>query len=181
MNSFNFSFMCSMLIFGATSLGALVVYALNIINKKTERICLGLASGIMFAASIWSLLLPALESTKYIFVLLGFIIGIYIIIKLDSFVNKCSNFKSKKNTMLFIAMTLHNIPEGMTVGLMSTYAYQQNRHCPRIQCIDHVRGQGQCFWQQINHGFLYEKLEPYDLVWHNDHKSPRSHPWTHHQ
>lgn len=126
MNSFSFVILCSMLIFLATSLGALFVYFFKVINNKTEKICLGLASGIMFAASIFSLLLPALESSKYIFILLGFIIGILVIIKLDKLVDKYSKFKSKKNTMLFIAMTLHNIPEGMTVGLMSTYAYQSN-------------------------------------------------------
>ena len=43
--------------------------------------------------------------------------------KLDKFVKKYSNKSAKKNTMLFLAMTIHNIPEGMTVGLVSTYAY----------------------------------------------------------
>lgn len=126
MNSFLFVLICSFIIFIATSLGSLFVYFFKNINSKTEKICLGLASGIMFAASIFSLLLPALDSSKYIFILLGFIIGVVIIIKLDKLVDKYSKFNSKKNTMLFIAMTLHNIPEGMTVGLMSTYAYQSN-------------------------------------------------------
>lgn len=124
MNSFNFVLICSLIIFSATSIGALLVYFFTSINKKTEKICLGLASGIMFASSIWSLLLPALKDSKFIFVLLGFIFGVFIIIRLDKLVNKYTNTNSKKNTMLFIAMTLHNIPEGMTVGLMSTYAYQ---------------------------------------------------------
>lgn len=126
MNSLLFVLLCSFIIFSATSIGSLIVIVLNNINKKTESICLGLAGGIMFAASIWSLLIPAINSSKYIFVLIGFIIGIFIIIRLDKLVNKYSKKKSKKNTMLFIAMTLHNIPEGMTVGLMSTYAYQSN-------------------------------------------------------
>lgn len=126
MNSFNFVLICSFIIFLATSIGALLVYFFSIISKKTEKICLGLASGIMFASAIWSLLLPAMEDSKFIFVLLGFILGILIIMKLDSIVNKYSKLKSKKNTMLFLAMTIHNIPEGMTVGLMSTYAFQNN-------------------------------------------------------
>ena len=96
MNSFLFVLICSLIIFSATSIGSLFAYALNSINKKSESICLGLAGGIMFAASIWSLLLPSIESSKYIFVLLGFIIGIYIIIKLDKLVNKYSKKKSKK-------------------------------------------------------------------------------------
>ena len=110
----------------ATSLGALLVYTLKNISKKQEKICLGLASGIMFASAIWSLLIPALESSNYIIVLVGFILGILIIIKLDSLVNKYTKLGTKKNTMLFLAMTIHNIPEGMTVGLMSAYAYQNN-------------------------------------------------------
>lgn len=126
MNSFSFVFLCSMVIFFATSIGSLLVYVLTIINRKTENKCLGLASGIMFASAIWSLLMPALDSTNFIFVLIGFVLGIWIIIKLDNFVKKYTDKKSKKNNMLFIAMTLHNIPEGMTVGLMSTYAYQHN-------------------------------------------------------
>lgn len=126
MNSVIFVLICSGIIFGATSFGALFVYAINKINSKTEKICLGLASGIMVASSIWSLLIPALESNKFIFVLIGFILGVLLIMKLDKFVDKYTKNKSKKNTMLFLAMTIHNIPEGMTVGLMSTYAYQNS-------------------------------------------------------
>ena len=123
MNSFIFVLICSGIIFLATSIGALFVYVLNKINKKTEKICLGLASGIMFASSIWSLLLPALEEAKVIFVIIGFVVGVLVIIRLDKFVDKYTKKDAKKNTMLFLAMTIHNIPEGMTVGLMCTYAY----------------------------------------------------------
>lgn len=126
MNSINFTLLCASIIFVATSIGAFLVYILSSINKKTETICLGLASGIMFASAMWSLLLPALEDSKFIFVLIGFVLGVFIIMKLDGLVNKYSKIKSKKNTMLFLAMTIHNIPEGMTVGLMSTYAFQSN-------------------------------------------------------
>lgn len=124
MKSFLFVLLCSSIIFLCTSLGAILVYTIKKINNKHEKICLGLASGIMLASSIWSLLIPALNTNKYITVLLGFIIGVIIIIKLDKLVNKYS--KNKKNTMLFVAMTIHNIPEGMTVGLISSYAYNIN-------------------------------------------------------
>lgn len=126
MNSINFTLFCALIIFFATSIGAFLVYVLSTINKKTESICLGLAGGIMFASSIWSLLLPALDDSKYIFVLIGFIIGVFIIRRLDNLVNKYSKLDSKKNTMLFLAMTIHNVPEGMTVGLMSTCAFISN-------------------------------------------------------
>ncbi len=126
MNSISFVFLCSMIIFGATTIGSILVFTLNVISDKTEKLCLGLASGVMFAASIWSLLIPALDSSNIVFVLIGFILGMFVIMKLDKFVSKCSTFNSKKNKMLFWAMTLHNIPEGMTVGLMSCYAYQNS-------------------------------------------------------
>lgn len=126
MNSLLFVLICSGIIFFATSFGSLFVYTINKINTKTEKICLGLAGGIMFASSIWSLLIPAIDTSNFILVIIGFILGILIIVKLDNFVEKYTKTNSKKNTMLFLAMTIHNIPEGMTVGLMSTYAYQNS-------------------------------------------------------
>lgn len=123
MNSITFVLLCSFIIFFATTFGALFVYIFNSINSKSEKIMLGLASGIMLASSIWSLLIPALEASSFINVILGFIFGIYIIIELDKLVKKYSKKNIKKNTMLFLAMTIHNIPEGMTVGLVSAYAY----------------------------------------------------------
>ena len=124
MNNFTFVLLCSSIIFLCTSIGSLFVYTINKINNRTEKICLGLASGIMLASSIWSLLIPAINTSKFIIVLIGFIFGIFIITRLDKLVNKYS--KNKKNTMLFVAMTIHNIPEGMTVGLISSYAYKIN-------------------------------------------------------
>jgi len=124
MNSFLFVLLCSSIIFLCTSIGSLFVYLVNKINSKTENICLGLAGGIMLASSIWSLLTPAISTSKYFIILIGFILGVFIITKLDKLVDKYSN--NKKNTMLFAAMTIHNIPEGMTVGLISSYAYKIN-------------------------------------------------------
>lgn len=123
MNSFSFVLLCSLIIFSATTLGSLLVFFIKKKDSKHESICLGLASGIMFASSIWSLLIPSIETSKFIYVIIGLIIGIIIIMKLDSIVDKYSKKSAKKNTMLFLAMTIHNIPEGMTVGLVSTYAY----------------------------------------------------------
>ena len=57
MKSFSFVLLCSFIIFFATTLGSLFVYFIKKIDSKHEKICLGLASGIMFASSIWSLLI----------------------------------------------------------------------------------------------------------------------------
>lgn len=126
MNNFTLVFFCSMLLLGATTIGSLIVLFITKINKKLELICLGLASGVMFAASIWSLLLPSIELTNFFIVLLGFILGTFIIIKLDKLVIKYSGLKDKKNSLLFMAMTIHNIPEGMIVGLTSALAFSNN-------------------------------------------------------
>ena len=123
MKSFYFVLLCSLIIVSATTLGALFVYFIKNKDNRNEHICLGLASGIMFASSIWSLLIPALESSNILYVIIGLVLGIIIIVRLDKFVDKYSKKSAKKNTMLFLAMTIHNIPEGMTVGLVSTYAF----------------------------------------------------------
>ena len=124
MNSILFVIICSLLIFFATMFGSISAIFINKYNKNSEKMCLGLASGVMFASAIWSLLLPSIESSNFLFVIISFIIGIMVIIILDKLVKIYSKENTKKNNMLFIAMTLHNIPEGMTVGLMCTYAYQ---------------------------------------------------------
>ena len=93
---------------------------------------LGFASGIMIAASVWSLLIPSMElaeekgMVKYIPASVGFLLGIGFLLLLDSVIphlhldsNQPEGVKSSlsKSTMLVLAVTLHNIPEGMAVGI----------------------------------------------------------------
>ncbi len=102
----------------------------NKINKKIEKFLLGFAAGVMIAASVWSLLIPSIEMAKeqgiiaWIPASIGFIIGILFLLLIDYVTNKIKEKKpkekknnSKKNSMLFFAVTLHNIPEGMAVGV----------------------------------------------------------------
>jgi len=114
LNAFILVLLCSGLTFLATILGAASVYFFRNINESFEKVCLGLASGIMIAASIFSLLLPALETSNYWIVVLGLLIGGLLI-----YVCKIINRKIKKSnqSLFFLAVTLHNIPEGMAVGL----------------------------------------------------------------
>lgn len=124
--------------FLATTLGASAVFFFRQhISKNTERIFLGFAAGIMIAASIWSLLIPALEMTeckshfKFIPVTIGFLFGIFFLLLLDNIIPHL-HYHSKKpegmhtsfkrTTMLFLAVTLHNIPEGMAVALTFSLA-----------------------------------------------------------
>lgn len=119
--------------FLGTSLGSAMVFLMkNKINKKVEKILLGFASGVMIAASIWSLLIPSINMTEeqgkiaWIPAAVGFLLGIIFLLVLDSLIphlhldsDKPEGLKSKlkKTTMMIFAVTLHNIPEGMAVGV----------------------------------------------------------------
>ncbi len=128
--------------FIGTTLGAAMVFLMkNKINKKVEKLLLGFASGVMIAASIWSLLIPSLEMAKsqniieWIPATVGFILGILFLLVLDSIIphlhlntEKPEGIKAKlqKTTMMVLAVTLHNIPEGMAVGVVFAGAIAQN-------------------------------------------------------
>lgn len=113
--------------FVGTTLGAAMVFFMrNKMNKKIEKLLLGFASGVMIAASIWSLILPAIEMSEeqgkiaWLPATLGFLFGIIFLLVLDSLIphlhlhdDKPEGVKAKlkKTTMLVLAVTLHNIPE----------------------------------------------------------------------
>ena len=105
--------------FIGTTLGSSLVFFLKKeLNDKIEKIIIGFASGVMLAASIWSLIIPSVEMAKesgtisWIPATLGFILGVLFLI----FINKLTN-KIEKNMLVF-SVTLHNIPEGMAVGVI---------------------------------------------------------------
>ncbi|SEA37521.1 zinc transporter, ZIP family [Pseudobutyrivibrio sp. ACV-2] len=122
-----------MIPFLGTSLGAAMVFLLkNQISEKLQKILTGFAAGVMVAASFWSLLQPSLESSSgmgklsFIPAAIGFLIGMGFLLFLDVVTPhihmdnqeegiKC-NFS--KTTKMILAVTLHNIPEGMAVGVV---------------------------------------------------------------
>lgn len=128
--------------FLGTTLGAAMVFLMKKeMNKKVEKILLGFASGVMIAASVWSLLIPSIEMEEtqgkvaWIPAAIGFLLGIVFLLVLDSVVphmhlesEKTEGIKSKlkKTTMMVFAVTLHNIPEGMAVGVTFAGALAQN-------------------------------------------------------
>lgn len=128
--------------FLGTTLGAAMVFLMKKeMNKKVEKILLGFASGVMIAASVWSLLIPSIEMAEtqgkvaWIPAAIGFLLGIVFLLVLDSVVphmhlesEKPEGIKSKlkKTTMMVFAVTLHNIPEGMAVGVTFAGALAQN-------------------------------------------------------
>ncbi|MEG1773390.1 MAG: ZIP family metal transporter, partial [Oscillospiraceae bacterium] len=120
--------------FLGTTLGAGMVFLLkNEIRPFLQKLLLGFASGVMIAASVWSLLMPAIEMAEEQGILpwlpasVGFLVGIGFLLLLDCIIphlhldsSEPEGMKSSlgKSTMLVLAVTLHNIPEGMAVGVV---------------------------------------------------------------
>ena len=119
--------------FFGTSLGAAMVFFLKKnISTSLQKILTGFAAGVMVAASFWSLLQPALESSEHMGTLsflpaaIGFLIGVGFLLLLDEvtphmhFNNQDEGPRTglKRTTKLILAVTLHNIPEGMAVGVV---------------------------------------------------------------
>lgn len=107
-----------------TLLGAGVVFFFKKINKTVLDIMLAIAGGVMIAASFWSLISPAIEMAeslnmnKVIIPTIGLLSGGLLIILMDKlFSKKDTSSKKKRVLMLISSITLHNIPEGMAVGV----------------------------------------------------------------
>ena len=132
--------------FIGTSLGAFTVFFMkDKINPKTEKILLGFAAGVMIAASVWSLLIPSIDLARqrgkisWLPALIGFALGIVFLLLIDSIVPHLHLKSTKpegvdrglfsKTAMMLFAVTIHNIPEGMAVGVTCAGALGEN---PRI-------------------------------------------------
>lgn len=116
-----------------TCLGsAMVFFMKNTINNKLEKFLIGFSSGIMISASIFSLLMPSINLaseqniTEWLPASIGFLFGIFFLLLLDILIphlhtktNETEGIKSKlkRTTKMVLAVTLHNIPEGMAVGV----------------------------------------------------------------
>ena len=119
------AFIASLMMYLMTTLGASFVFFSKKINQTVLTMLSGLAAGIMIAACFFSLLLPAIEEESalpsYITVTLGFALGgAFILLSDFAFSRSKRSFRAigdKKNALLFLAVTLHNVPEGMSVGV----------------------------------------------------------------
>ena len=102
-------------------------------SETLQKILSGFAAGVMVAASVWSLLIPSLEQSKtmgelsFVPAVIGFWLGIMFLLFLDHVIphmhvgsqeSEGPKTKLEKNTMMVLAVTLHNIPEGMAVGVV---------------------------------------------------------------
>jgi len=121
--------------FVGTTLGAAMVFFLKKdMRPSLQKALLGFASGVMIAASVWSLLIPAIEMAEqsgtiaWVPAVVGFLAGIGFLLALDMLIphlhinsdepEGLGTKKTKKSNMLIFAVTLHNIPEGMAVGVV---------------------------------------------------------------
>lgn len=120
--------------FLGTTLGAACVFFLKkTLSESLQRALTGFAAGVMVAASVWSLLIPAIEQSSsmgrlaFAPAVIGFWCGVLFLLLLDHIIphlhRNCQQTEGPKahlqrSTMLLLAVTLHNIPEGMSVGVM---------------------------------------------------------------
>lgn len=120
--------------FLGTTLGSATVFFLKKeMNTKLQNLLRGFAAGVMIAASVWSLLIPSIDmaeaagKTAWLPAVVGFLVGIGFMLLLDSLIPHLHSDSAHpegrpsamgKNLMLMLAVTLHNIPEGMAVGIV---------------------------------------------------------------
>lgn len=127
------AFLATLFTWGMTAVGAAAVFLFKQMRKGLLDCLLGFASGIMIAASFWSLLAPALDmagnhsGSPYIEVGIGFLVGGLFLWGIDSILphihigeTKPEGLKTKwnRNVLLVLAITLHNIPEGLSIGVL---------------------------------------------------------------
>ena len=127
-----FVIICLLIPLLGTTLGSSMVFFLKKeINPKLQKLLLGFASGVMIAASIWSLLIPAIDTysdyKKWLIPALGFLVGIIFLLLLDILIphmhidrqeEGIKNTKLSKRFKMILAVTIHNIPEGLAVGVI---------------------------------------------------------------
>ena len=121
-----------LLTWGITALGASLVFFFKLMNKKVYALTLGFASGVMIAASVWSLILPAIEYSEllgyipWIVVSTGVLLGVGFLYGFDKALPHVHFGEHKpegprtnlsRTRLLMFSITLHNIPEGLAVGV----------------------------------------------------------------
>ena len=134
MRSFLWALGGTLFTFIMTALGAALVFCFkNRISDRTNRLCFGFSGGVMSAAAVFSLLLPAVEQIKeaggfpVVTTVVGFSLGAGLMLLLDACLSHMQIWEDdarRKRTLLMSAVTLHNIPEGMAVGLSFALAAQ---------------------------------------------------------
>ena len=137
-------------IFLMTTLGAALVYCFKTqMPEKLQSALFGFAAGVMTAASVWSLLLPALAQAElawgnlaFIPVTIGFLLGGALIVGFDRALNFRKNEECGRAKKLFLSVTLHNIPEGLAVGFAFGAAFSLSTPAAYIAALGLAVGVG---------------------------------------
>lgn len=130
MNPYIITLLCTLFTWGMTALGAAVVFLFRSVKPSVLNLMLGFGAGVMIAASFWSLLTPAIEICRdsgkipWLLPCIGLIFGGAFILLADWVLSRLGPFsksgrhaKLKRSALLVTAVTLHNIPEGMVIGV----------------------------------------------------------------
>lgn len=184
--------------FAGTVLGAAFVFLLkNEMPILTRKSLLGFAAGVMVAASVWSLLMPAMEmeaekgNWSVMPATIGFLIGIVFLLLIDGLTPHlhmdCTQpeglpCKLSRTTMLSLAVTIHNLPEGMAVGVVIAAALQEGmgitaaaamamsvgiaiQNIPEGAIVSMpLRGEGHSRWKAFLIGALSGIVEPIGAI-----------------
>ncbi|MBN2604861.1 MAG: ZIP family metal transporter, partial [Bacilli bacterium] len=131
------AFLATLFTYGVTALGAAMVFPFKKVSKKIFNGMLGFSAGVMIAASFWSLLAPSislaeeLNMVAWLPAVLGFLAGGLFLLLVDRFLPHLHiesehaegvNSSWRRSILLVLAITLHNIPEGLAVGVAFGYA-----------------------------------------------------------
>lgn len=121
--------------FAMTALGAAFVFLFGQrISERVQRCCIGFAAGVMSAASVFSLLTPAIAQSRaqggipFITVSVGFSLGAGLMLAAEALISRrrrTADETARRRSLMLAAVTLHNIPEGMAVGLAFSLAASQ--------------------------------------------------------
>jgi ZIP family zinc transporter len=128
------AFLATVFTWFMTALGAAVVFGMRAIDRRVVDLMLGFAAGVMIAASVWSLLIPAIDLAEadglppWMPALVGFLCGGLFLFVVDRILphlhpglsaDQSEGIKTSwsRSTLLMTAITLHNIPEGLAVGV----------------------------------------------------------------
>ena len=125
MNNVLYSIIGILIPFVGTSFGSsFVLFMKKNLSEKFQKIMVGFAAGVMIAASIWSLILPSVEMAEkqkiitWVPATIGLVLGVMFLIIINKMADKIQEKRNgKRLNMLLFSVTLHNIPEGMAVGV----------------------------------------------------------------
>ena len=189
------AFLAALFTWGITALGASLVFFFNTVSRRVLNLMLGFASGVMIAASFWSLLHPAIEMSvqmgmiKWLPALVGFLLGgVFLFginhllphIHIGRSVHQKEGIRTswERSVLLVLAITLHNIPEGLAIGVafgaLTTYPTMDTLMAALVLSVGigiqnfpegmavavPLRREGFSRWHAFNYGQMSAIVEP---------------------